>query len=116
MMRWMIPWIGALAFALAWPGAARAADPNQAPGAPTAAQRQKMADIHQKMAECLRSDRPIEDCHKEMATACRETPGACPMMGRGHGGRGGGMMGPGHHGQGPPPGGPPPSESEPPQD
>ena len=48
----------------------------------TAEQRQKMADIHDKMAACLRSDRPISDCHKEMMKACKSTAGkdGCPMM------------------------------------
>ncbi len=55
----------------------------------TADQRQKMADIHDKMAVCLRSDRPMADCHQEMMTACKSTMGknGCPMMSEkmGHG-------------------------------
>lgn len=31
--------------------------------------RAKMADAHQKMAECLRSTRPIQECHAEMHKA-----------------------------------------------
>jgi len=104
MNRRMVSWIGAVAVvALAWAGAARAAEPKKAPPpAPTAEQRQKMADIHQKMADCLRSDRPIAECRSEMATACHDMlgAGACPMMGQGRGGMGPGMMGggmgPGH--------------------
>jgi hypothetical protein len=55
----------------------------------TAEQRSKMADLHEKMAACLRSNRPISDCHNEMMKGCQETMGAsgCPMMG-----------GMGHHG------------------
>ena len=118
MTRRVIPWIGALALVtLAWAGAAHAAEPKKAPPAPTAEQRQKMADIHQKMAECLRSDRPIAECRSEMATACHDTLGAeaCPMMGKGRGGMGpgmmGGPMGPGMM-QGPPAA---PKPSEPPK-
>jgi len=109
MTRRVTPWIGALAvLALAWPGPVRAADPKPAkpPAAPTAEQRQKMADIHQKMAECLRSDRPIADCRSEMAAGCHDVlgAGACPMMGKGPGGMGPGMgMGSGGMMHGPPP-------------
>src|ERR1035437_9355343 len=55
----------------------------------TTEQRQKMAVTHEKMAACLRSDKPISDCHEEMRKACKETSGkdGCPMMGgkMGHG-------------------------------
>ena len=72
----------AAALALVLAGPARAAEPKKAPPpAPSAEQRQKMAEVHQKMAECLRSDRPIAEC-----------PG---MMGEG--------MGSGHMMQGPGP-------------
>jgi hypothetical protein len=67
------------------------------PPEPTAEQRRKMAEVHQKMAECLRSTRPIVECRSEMVTACQGMlgAGACPMMGRSRGGMGPGMMGPG---------------------
>jgi len=60
----------------------------------TAEQRQKMADAHEKMAACLRSDRPIADCHDELMKSCQAAMGsdACPMMG----GKMGGMK---HHGK-----------------
>ena len=60
----------------------------------TTEQRHKMADLHNKMALCLRSDRPMLECRQEMMTGCKDTMGkdGCPMMG--------GMM----HGQGPGPG------------
>jgi hypothetical protein len=100
MIRRVIPWIGAVAaLALALAGPARAAEPKKAAApAPTAEQRQKMAEVHQKMADCLRSDRPIAECRSEMATACHDMLGAdgCPMMGKGAGGMGPGMMGKGH--------------------
>ena len=106
MTRRMASWVGVLVVAaLAWSPPAHAADPKTAPpAAATAEQRQKMADIHQKMAECLRSDRPIAECRSEMAGSCHDSLGAdmCPMMGKG-----GGMMhggaGHGHLKQAPPP-------------
>jgi hypothetical protein len=33
---------------------------------PTKEQREKMAEAHEKMAACLRSDKAIEECHAEM--------------------------------------------------
>lgn len=56
----------------------------------TADQRKNMADLHEKMAVCLRSDKALDECHTEMMTACKDLMGAesCPMMG--------GMMD--HHG------------------
>lgn len=60
----------------------------------TKEQRAKMATAHEKMAACLRSDRPLTDCHDEMMKSCQDAMGSagmCPMMGMGHG-----MM---HHGQ-----------------
>ncbi len=49
----------------------------------TTDQRQKMADAHERMAVCLRSDKPVSDCHEEMKKACQEGMGkdGCPMMG-----------------------------------
>ena len=50
---------------------------------PTKEQREKMAEMHEKMASCLKSDRPVSDCHKDMMEGCKETMGkdGCPMMG-----------------------------------
>lgn len=49
----------------------------------TTEQRQKMADAHEKMATCLRSDKPMEECHEAMMKSCKENMGkdGCPMMG-----------------------------------
>ena len=49
----------------------------------TKEQREKMAVSHEKMAVCLRSDKPMKECHEEMMKACTDTMGAdaCPMMG-----------------------------------
>ena len=33
---------------------------------PTKEMREKMAEAHEKIAACLRSDQPIDVCHKEM--------------------------------------------------
>ncbi len=48
-------------------GAVLAADPSPAERpAPTKEMREKMASAHEQMAACLKSDRPIADCHSEM--------------------------------------------------
>ena len=79
-----------VAFSLALIGnMAMAADepmrPNWAKGPPvtSAEQRQKMAGQHEKMAACLRSDRPLPECREEMMKGCKEAMGkeGCPMMG-----------------------------------
>ncbi len=50
--------------------------------APTPEMREKMAVGHEKMAACLRSEKDIKDCHKEMRKQCKDTMGdKCPMMG-----------------------------------
>ncbi len=45
----------------------------------------KMADHHQKMADCLRSSKTMEVCHEEMMKDC-EAMGktGCGMMGEHH--------------------------------
>ena len=65
-----------------------AADPRtSAASEPSPAAREQMAAIHQRMAECLRSDRSFEECRTEMRASCHTAMGAsgCPMM------EGGGM-------------------------
>lgn len=93
-------WFAAFALAgLVSAPLAFAAEPKKSePPAPSAEQRQKMAEVHQKMAECLRSSRPMSECRAEMANTCQEMMGdaGCPMMGQGPGGMGPGMMGHGH--------------------
>lgn len=65
-------------------GAAFSAEP-PSPSHPalTKEQREKMATIHEQMAACLRSDKPISECHKEAMKSCQDTMGkdGCPMMG-----------------------------------
>ena len=48
----------------------------------TREQRQQMAGAHEKMAACLRSEKPLTECHSEMMKSCEATMGAngCPMM------------------------------------
>ncbi len=65
------------------------------PAEPSAASRQKMAEVHQRMATCLRSDKPIAECRSDMWKNCQDLMGkeGCPMMGGwGPGMMGGGMM------------------------
>jgi hypothetical protein len=88
-------------------GIARAAETAApAPADPTPAQRQLMAAIHRKMAECLASERPFAACRAEMHASCQTTLGTrgCPMMqGGGMGpGMGRGRMHGGGMGQGAP--------------
>lgn len=71
--------------------AALAADAPAATESATAAgpskeTREAMAVLHEQMAACLRSDKPIEQCRSEMHKACQEKigPEQCPMMMRMH--------------------------------
>ena len=67
-------------------GLTAAADqPPGTPPAPSKAQREQMAVLHEKMAACLRSDKELAACRDEMRSSCRATMGeqACPMMGWG---------------------------------
>jgi len=43
-------------------------------------QRAKMAEMHDKMAACLRSDRAMKDCHDEMKTTCDADQNCKDMM------------------------------------
>ena len=44
--------------------------------------RQKMSDMHTKMATCLKSDKPMSECQKDMMGSCQKMMGkdGCPMM------------------------------------
>ena len=48
----------------------------------TPEKRQTMATGHEKLAVCLRSTRPMTECHDEMQKSCDDTMGkeACSMM------------------------------------
>jgi hypothetical protein len=56
--------------------AALAAEP-PSQGHPTMSkeQREKMATIHEQIAACLRSDKPVADCHKEAMKSCQDAMG-----------------------------------------
>lgn len=70
---------GSLAFGAETPNPAAGA---KSPPAYSVEQRQKMAEHHEKMAMCLKSDRPFPECRDEMMKSCKETMGkeGCPMM------------------------------------
>lgn len=79
---------GALLIALS--SAAFAADAPAAPSAPTKEMRERMATLHEQMAACLRSDKPIAECRTQMWKHCQAmmgSRGCTGMMGSG------GMMG-----------------------
>ena len=57
--------------------------PSKMPPSPTPEMRQKMAEMHQKMADCLKSDQSIDECHKIMMKECpMHGMEGCPMMGK----------------------------------
>jgi hypothetical protein len=41
-----------------------------------------MAQMHMQMADCLKSDKSMGECHEEMEKSCMDTMGkdGCPMM------------------------------------
>ena len=77
----------ALVFLLAesaWCADAPPASPPQA--APSKEMREKMASMHDQMAACLRTDKSLAECRKEMMKACKGAGRpACPMMDMGGG-------------------------------
>ncbi len=79
----------ACALAIMGAGAAIAADlPAANQPAPSKELREKMAVLHEQMAACLRTDKPIDECRSEMMKNCQNTLGkhGCHM---GHGMMGG---------------------------
>jgi hypothetical protein len=64
-----------------------AADSPAAQSPPSKEMREKMATLHEQMAACLRSDKPITQCRTEMMTSGQNVMGkdGCPMMGMGRG-------------------------------
>jgi len=79
---------------IGWAGAS-AAEPPTAPAEPSREMRAKMASAHERMAACLRSERPMAECRSDMTKSCHEVMGerGCPMMGMGMNHEG--MQGPG---------------------
>jgi hypothetical protein len=61
----------------------------------TQEKRNQMADSMEKMAACMRSDKPMETCHDEMRQRCQDSEDSCPMMGKMGKGMHGMMMGKG---------------------
>ena len=55
------------------------------PPEPSKEMRAKMATLHEQMATCLRSDKPVKDCRAEMMKSCQQLGNdqSCPMMGMG---------------------------------
>lgn len=44
--------------------------------------RKQMAEMHQEMADCLKSNKPITECRENMMANCpMMKDGNCPMMG-----------------------------------
>jgi hypothetical protein len=88
--------MAALSLLVACPALAQPGDPAAAPD-PGPEARKQMAAVHQRMADCLRSDRPMAECRSEMMTSCRSMmdESDCPMMGSRRQGMGPGGMGPG---------------------
>jgi hypothetical protein len=43
----------------------------------------EMAEVHQRMAVCLKSDRPMTECRADVRKNCRDLMGTdhCPIMG-----------------------------------
>jgi hypothetical protein len=66
----------------AGPAAAAQAASSDQEAAPSKAMREKMAAMHEQMAACLRTDKPVADCRADMRKACQDTlPGFdCPGM------------------------------------
>ena len=60
----------------------------------TQPQRANMAAMHEQMAKCLRSDKPMSVCRSQMRENCKAMMGesSCPMMG-GMGNQSAGQMG-----------------------
>jgi hypothetical protein len=89
--------------------------PTSAASTPSKEMRERMATLHEQMAACLRSDKPVSECRTEMRKHCQAMMGnqGCTRMmgGAGMMGMGGGMMGRGKGMQGPmtpsPPSNPP---------
>jgi hypothetical protein len=65
------------------------------PPMPSKEMREKMASMHERMATCLRSEKPFAECRDEMMKSCQQLSGenGCPMMGMGMHGK---MKGPPH--------------------
>lgn len=87
----MKKYIITLSMALAFSTGTLAAESSQAQkgsqAVPSKESREQMAQAHDKMAMCLRSDVSVQDCHQQMREQCQDMKddGGCMMgkMGRG---------------------------------
>lgn len=70
-----------VAIGMALTSSVGAAGPETSDATPTREMRNQMAAMHDKVAACLRSDRPFAECRSEMMEGCHSigTHG-CPMM------------------------------------
>lgn len=77
--------VAAASLLLAGAGLAVAADAPQAASAPSKEMRDKMAQMHEQMASCLRSEKSIGECRQEMMQSCQKMMDGkgCSMMGMG---------------------------------
>jgi hypothetical protein len=77
--------VGVLALTLAMAATSLlAAEPGMDPAA-SKAMREKMAQVHADMAQCLRSDRPVGECQAAMRTAHESVMGKGMGMKKGCG-------------------------------
>lgn len=89
-------WIVFLAGAALCAGVVQAKDvPRADAPEPSPEMRRSMAAVHERMAACLASERPMAECREEMHRNCQQMvgPGHCPMGMMGPGAMGPGMMG-----------------------
>jgi hypothetical protein len=76
------------AIAMSWGITARAVEPTEpASGAEPQQSREQMARAHEKMAACLRSERPLAECRAEMMHTCKAAKAkqGCEMKMTDHG-------------------------------
>lgn len=69
----------ALAFST---GVSAAETKKESSAVPSKETRESMAMTYEKMAQCLRSEEPIQDCHQKMREQCQgvKDEGGCFMM------------------------------------
>lgn len=55
---------------------------SQSQSAQTPEMKKNMADMYQKMADCMKTDKLMQDCHKEVMKDCpvAKATGSCPLM------------------------------------
>lgn len=55
---------------------------NQTQAEPSPEMKKNMADMYQKMADCLKTEKSMHECHKEVMKDCpmAKENGSCPLM------------------------------------